>query len=117
MAFGHEKAVAILAKLDQREYTIHEETEECRTNQIDPDIDPDPRETITANQAVRRQDTVASPLTFGGRRLSTVYQPYHLMSYKQVIINLLITHNSFWTRYLKRKIAFVISCACRFAPV
>jgi len=59
MAFGHEKldvyraaieyvgwgyrfCEAMLTKLGQRGYAIHEETEEYRTNQIDPDPDTDP---------------------------------------------------------------------------
>ena len=66
MAFGHEKLdvyraaieyvgeenekakalldriVAMLTKLGQRGYAVHEVAEEYRTNQIDPDTDADP---------------------------------------------------------------------------
>jgi len=46
MAFGHEKLdvfrVAMLTRLGQRGYSVHEEKEEYRTDQIDPDTDTDP---------------------------------------------------------------------------
>ena len=37
-----DRIVAMLTKLGQRGYAVHEETEEYRTNQIDPDTDTDP---------------------------------------------------------------------------
>jgi hypothetical protein len=37
-----DQVVAMLTKLGQREYAVHEETEEYRTNQIAPDTDADP---------------------------------------------------------------------------
>ena len=37
-----DRIVAMLTKLGQRGYAVHEETEEDRTNQIDPDTDTDP---------------------------------------------------------------------------
>jgi hypothetical protein len=55
MALKHERTVAILAKLDHESIRFTKKRK-CRTNQIDPDIDPDPRN-HNRNQAVRRQDT------------------------------------------------------------
>ncbi len=37
-----DRIVAMLTKLGQRGYAVHEETEEYRTKQIDPDTDTDP---------------------------------------------------------------------------
>jgi four helix bundle protein len=37
-----DRIVAMLTKLGQRGYAVHEETEEYRTSQIDPDTDTDP---------------------------------------------------------------------------
>ena len=47
MAFGHEKLdvyriVAMLTKLGQRGYAVHEEPGVYRTERIDPDTDTDP---------------------------------------------------------------------------
>jgi hypothetical protein len=46
MAFGHEKLdayrAAMLTKLGQRGYAVHEESEAYRTSRIDPDTDTDP---------------------------------------------------------------------------
>ena len=41
IGIGVEKEIG-MALLGQRGYAVHEETEEYRTNQIDPDADPDP---------------------------------------------------------------------------
>ena len=41
IGIGVEKEIG-MALLGQRGYAVHEETEEYRTNQIDPDTDADP---------------------------------------------------------------------------